>query len=85
MAVRVGPQYPVKLPAVNVFSASPRGDGLCLDTLARGATPSGRPSPDNVARTRAKIGLGLYIFLEMHTLYDIPYTNIILQRAHVLC
>lgn len=58
MAVRVGPQYPVEIPFVNVFSASPRGDGLCLDTLARGAAPTGRPSPDNIARTRAKIGLG---------------------------
>lgn len=55
---RVGRFYPVDVPAVNVFSAQPHGDGLCLSTLAQ---HSFSPPPDSVRRTRAKIGLGNYL------------------------
>lgn len=59
LAARVGRQYPVEDRALNVFSGPLRGDGLCLETLAQGATTS----PDNVVKTRAKIGQGKLYFL----------------------
>ncbi|XP_063216781.1 mothers against decapentaplegic homolog 6 [Bacillus rossius redtenbacheri] len=62
LATRVGRLFSVEVPAVNVFASLPRGDGLCLATLARSLSPV--PPHDSVRRTRAKIGLGVMLSLE---------------------
>lgn len=60
MGKRVGPLYPVELPAVNVFGKVAYGDGLSLETLAQHSFSP----PDSVTRTRDKIGLGVTISQE---------------------
>jgi len=55
LATRVGRLFSVELPAVNVFTSLPHGDGLCLATLTQHTFP---PPSESVRRTRAKIGLG---------------------------
>lgn len=52
---RVGRLFPVENAAVNVFGEQPRGDGLCLSTLAMQRLSA---TPDEVLKTRQKIGLG---------------------------
>lgn len=54
---RVGRLFPVENAAVNVFGEQPRGDGLCLSTLALQRLSA---TPDEVLKTRQKIGLGMY-------------------------
>jgi hypothetical protein len=53
----VGRLFSVELPAVNVFTTLPHGDGLCLATLTQHAFS---PPHESVRRTRTKIGLGKY-------------------------
>lgn len=53
---RVGRLFPVENAAVNVFGEQPRGDGLCLTTLALQRLSA---TPDAVLKTRQKIGLGM--------------------------
>ena len=55
LTTRVGRLFSVELPAVNVFTSLPHGDGLCLATLAQHTYS---PPHESVRRTRAKIGLG---------------------------
>ncbi|XP_046397985.1 mothers against decapentaplegic homolog 7 [Ischnura elegans] len=62
LGTRVGRQFSVELPAVNVFSSRHRGDGLCLATLAAHHKPV--PSAEPVRRTRSKIGLGVTLSQE---------------------
>lgn len=57
MSQRVGRLFPVENSAVNVFGEQPRGDGLCLSTLALQRLSA---TPDTVLKTRQKIGLGMY-------------------------
>jgi hypothetical protein len=57
LATRVGRLFSVELPAVNVFTTLPHGDGLCLTTLTQHAFS---PPHESVRRTRSKIGLGKY-------------------------
>jgi mothers against decapentaplegic homolog 6 len=52
---RVGRLFPVENLSVNVFSDQPRGDGLCLTTLAQ---QKHTLTPDAVLKARQKIGLG---------------------------
>lgn len=69
--MRVGRQFPVEVPSVNVFSDVPYGDGLCLATLAGNSHLSEPPGPplEQVRRTRAKIKHGKH----PTTLLPIPY------------
>lgn len=55
LSQRVGRLFPVENPAVNVFAEQPRGDGLCLTTLAMQRLSA---TPDAVLKARQKIGLG---------------------------
>ncbi|XP_069674969.1 mothers against decapentaplegic homolog 6 [Periplaneta americana] len=61
LATRVGRLFSVELPAVNVFTSLPHGDGLCLSTLAQHTYS---PPHESVRRTRAKIGLGVTLSQE---------------------
>lgn len=58
LSQRVGPPYPVELPAVNVFGHVDHPDGLSLETLAQHSFSP----PDSVKKTRCKIGLGMHYF-----------------------
>ncbi|XP_014370182.1 mothers against decapentaplegic homolog 6 [Papilio machaon] len=63
LARRVGRQHGVRVRAVDVFGgdAAPGRHGLCLDALhAR----NDAPQPEQVRKTRAKIGLGVTLSLE---------------------
>ncbi|KAK7794292.1 hypothetical protein R5R35_007678 [Gryllus longicercus] len=44
LAVRVGRLFAVEAPSVDVFGAAPRGDGLCLSTLADAGAGAGSGS-----------------------------------------
>lgn len=57
---RVGRQYPVSDNSVEVFSALPKGNGLCLATLFE---ENQKPSKDTV-KTRQKIGKGFLLSRE---------------------
>ncbi|KDR07534.1 hypothetical protein L798_02913 [Zootermopsis nevadensis] len=59
LASRVGRLFSVELPAVNVFTSLPHGDGLCLAALTEDDPPH-----ESVRRTRAKIGLGVTLSQE---------------------
>lgn len=61
LSQRVGRLFPVENPAVNVFAEQPRGDGLCLTTLAMQRLSA---TPDAVLKARQKIGLGKYLSLK---------------------
>lgn len=61
MAQRVGKKFLVENPAVNVFSDQPRGDGLCLTTLAQQRLTA---TPEPVLKARQKIGLGVTLSRE---------------------
>lgn len=54
---RVGRLYPVSASTIEVFSALPKGDGLCLASLFK---QNKKPS-ESTARTREKIGQGILL------------------------
>lgn len=56
---RVGRQFTVFEPTVNVFQTLPHGDGMCLSALQQ---PS--ECDESVQRTRAKIGYGMTLSKE---------------------
>lgn len=61
LSSRVGPLYAVEPMAVNVFGDIPYGDGLSLETLAK---QNLNPPPEQVSKTRCKIGLGVTLAKE---------------------
>ena len=80
---RVGRLYPVSASTIEVFSALPKGDGLCLASLFK---QNKKPS-ESTARTREKIGQGWFsltiiyefcveIFLIPYDLVDL-YTTLL--------
>lgn len=66
LSQRVGRLFPVENPAVNVFAEQPRGDGLCLTTLAMQRLSA---TPDAVLKARQKIGLGKVFFFSNFSTY----------------
>lgn len=61
LSQRVGGLFPVENPAVNVFAEQPRGNGMCLSTLAMQRISA---TPDAVLKARQKIGLGVTLSRE---------------------
>lgn len=95
MSQRVGRLIPVENSAINVFAEQPRGDGLCLSTLAMQRVSH---APDAVLKARQKIGLGvtlsreadgvwLYnrssapVFVHSPTLSDIDTRSLVVYRV----
>lgn len=60
LSSRVGRQFPVLNPSVNVFWSLPHGDGLSLKTLAQGL----HQSTPTVLKAREKIGKGVTLSRE---------------------
>lgn len=61
LSQRVGSRFPVENSSVNVFSDQPRGDGMCLKTLAEQRQSE---TPESVLKARQKIGLGVTLSQE---------------------